>query len=186
MTIHWASWQSGIRLPRSRSLPRQTFWPTGVTTRQSSFIAVGLALVLGAAVLGLVLLSRDDAGPSQIPVLAYHGITTDAAVVEGEGDQRFFDVRLPAFREQMRYLDDAGYETITPTQYKKWVYGEEVSLPSRPILITFDDGRRPRSSPRPCSSTTGSVRRCTSHPGSRTVTSAGRTARTTGIWAGTS
>ncbi len=142
MTLRWASWQSDVRLPRSRSLPRQAFWPTGAATRRTArLLAVGLALVLGAAVLGLVLLSHDDADPSQIPVLAYHGITTDSAVVEGAADQRFFDVRLPAFREQMRYLDDAGYDTITPTQYKKWVYGEEVSLPSKPILITFDDGQ---------------------------------------------
>ena len=139
MTLRWASWQSGARLPRSRSLPRRAFWPTGATARRTA--TVGLALVLGAAALGLVLLSRDDADPSRIPVLAYHGVTTDSAVVEGAADQRFFDVRLPAFREQMRYLDEAGYETITPTQYKKWVYGEEVSLPSKPILITFDDGQ---------------------------------------------
>lgn len=142
MTLRWASRQSGARLPRSRSLPRRAFWPTRATTRRTALLlAVGLALVLGAVVLGLVLLSRDDADPSRIPVLAYHGITTDSAVVEGAADQRFFDVRLPAFREQMRYLDDAGYETITPTQYKKWVYGEDVSLPSKPILITFDDGQ---------------------------------------------
>jgi hypothetical protein len=108
-----------------------------------------LAFVLGAAALGLVLLSRDDdADPSRIPVLAYHGITTDSAVVEGAADQRFFDVRLPAFREQMRYLDDAGYDTITPTQYKKWVYGEEVRAARharpRAIRLRRDDVRRIR------------------------------------------
>ena len=141
MTLRWASWRSGASLPRSRSAPRRAFWQAGATTGRTALFLAGLALVLGAAVLGLVLDSRDEPEPSRIPVLAYHGNTTDSAVVENGADQRFFDVRLPTFRAQMRYLDDAGYDTITPTQYKKWVYGEDVSLPARPILITFDDGQ---------------------------------------------
>lgn len=78
---------------------------------------------------------------SQVPVLAYHGVTADPEVVEGAADTRFFDVRLAAFEEQMAYLHDAGFDTITPDQYKSWVDGEEVSLPDKPILVTFDDGQ---------------------------------------------
>jgi Polysaccharide deacetylase len=78
---------------------------------------------------------------SSIPVLAYHGVTTDADVVQSAADPRFFDVRLPEFEAQMEYLHEAGFDTITPTQYRKWVAGEEVSLPSKPILVTFDDGQ---------------------------------------------
>jgi hypothetical protein len=62
-------------------------------------------------------------------------------VVELPSIPGFFDVRLTAFEEQMAYLHDAGYRTITPSQYRKWVYGEEVSLPDKPILVTFDDGQ---------------------------------------------
>jgi Polysaccharide deacetylase len=85
-----------------------------------------------------------DAGgpaPRQVPVLAYHGVTTDTAVVTDESDPRYFDVRLAAFDEQMRYLHDAGYETITPSEYVSWVRGDEISLPAKPMLITFDDGQ---------------------------------------------
>jgi peptidoglycan/xylan/chitin deacetylase (PgdA/CDA1 family) len=41
----------------------------------------------------------------------------------------------------MEYLRDAGYRSITPEQYERWVSGEDVPLPAKPILITFDDGQ---------------------------------------------
>jgi hypothetical protein len=104
--------------------------------------------VLALAVSGLVCpfvacgeSDESDDAITHIPVLAYHGVTTDPEVVQGAADPRFFDVRLSAFEEQMAYLHDAGFDTITPGRYKKWVYGEEVSLPAKPILVTFDDGQ---------------------------------------------
>jgi Polysaccharide deacetylase len=89
----------------------------------------------------LPLASCGDGDVERIPVIAYHGITTDLEVVEGAADPRFFDVRLPAFEDQMEHLHEAGFRTITPLQYKRWVHGEDVSLPAKPILITFDDGQ---------------------------------------------
>jgi hypothetical protein len=99
--------------------------------------------VAGLATLGLALpvASCGEQVTTHIPVIAYHGVTRDPAVVQGAADIHFFDVRLPAFEAQMAYLHDAGFDTITPSQYKKWTHGEEVSLPAKPILITFDDGQ---------------------------------------------
>lgn len=98
-------------------------------------------LTVAAAAFALAFMFRDHSDPHRIPVLSYHGLTTDSTVVQGAADQRFFDVRLSAFNEQMRYLRDAGYRSITAEEYKQWVYGEDVSLPEKPILITFDDGQ---------------------------------------------
>jgi rhodanese-related sulfurtransferase len=110
--------------------------------RHKALVVVAvLALLVGASVLVVALRSSSDDEPDSIPVLAYHGVTTDAEVVEGADDQRFFDVRLAAFEEQMRHLDDAGYRTVTPDQYAQWVDGDEVALPDKPVLITFDDGQ---------------------------------------------
>lgn len=103
-------------------------------------LAVTLALALGASALVAALLLRDD-GESGVPVIAYHGVTSDPTIVQGAADPRFFDVRLAAFREQITYLHDAGFQTISPDQYRQWLSGETATLPPKPILITFDDGQ---------------------------------------------
>ena len=79
-----------------------------------------------------VVLSADDratwapapAGGSAVPVLLYRGVAPEA------------------FARQMTLLDHAGYETITLEQLVGFRRGEQGSLPARPLLLTFDGGRR--------------------------------------------
>ena len=42
----------------------------------------------------------------------------------------------------MTLLDHAGYQTITLEKLVRFVKGDEVSLPPRPLLLTFDRGHR--------------------------------------------
>jgi peptidoglycan-N-acetylglucosamine deacetylase len=73
-----------------------------------------------------------------VPVLVYHGIggsTTDTA------DKRF-TVSRTDFAWQMRSLEKAGYHAITTGQLAAYLKsGDATQLPSKPVLITFDDGR---------------------------------------------
>jgi len=85
--------------------------------------------------------SSGETGPSRIPVLAYHGVTGDAAPVTDEADPHYFDVRLTEFDRQMAWLHDNGYRSITPAQYVRWLRGDDAGLPAKPVLITFDDGQ---------------------------------------------
>lgn len=41
---------------------------------------------------------------------------------------------------ELAWLRDQGYHSVTAAQYQGWVAGRHVALPSRPILLTFDDG----------------------------------------------
>jgi peptidoglycan/xylan/chitin deacetylase (PgdA/CDA1 family) len=68
-----------------------------------------------------------------VPVLAYHGVNSR------RGDH--YSVTREQFAEQMAMLDQAGFETITPAEYVRFLHGVTVNLPKRPLLITFDDGR---------------------------------------------
>src|SRR5215204_6807289 len=45
------------------------------------------------------------------------------------------------FATQMVLIEHAGYETITLGQFVRFIRGDEVSLPPRPLLLTFDGGR---------------------------------------------
>ena len=51
------------------------------------------------------------------------------------------DVAGTDFAAQMERLRDAGYETISLPAFIRFLRGDRVSLPARPFLLTFDDGR---------------------------------------------
>lgn len=68
----------------------------------------------------------------QIPVLCYHNISKHK---EKEGPLWIAEERL---NEQFKMLRDSGYHTILPEQlYQHLTKG--TALPSRPILLSFDD-----------------------------------------------
>ena len=67
-----------------------------------------------------------------VPVLLYHGINSS---------NRGLSVGLRAFAEQILALRTAGFHAITLAQYANFVKGDSRGLPSKPILLTFDDGR---------------------------------------------
>jgi len=66
-----------------------------------------------------------------IPVLLYHGINSR---------NKGLSIQRRAFAEQMLALKTAGFHAITLAQYVNYVHGRDVRIPSRPILLTFDDG----------------------------------------------
>jgi len=67
-----------------------------------------------------------------IPVLVYHGI-----VEQDDG----VDVTIENFRSQMATLKANGYVTIDTHDLFAF-YTKEAKLPEKPVMITFDDGRR--------------------------------------------
>lgn len=66
-----------------------------------------------------------------IPVLYYHSILSESGN----------PLRVPPeqFDEQMGYLFEHGYNSLTPDQLETDLYGGGV-IPAKPFLITFDDG----------------------------------------------
>ena len=68
----------------------------------------------------------DNPSPSgPISVLLYHP------------EEENFD---SVFRGHLGWLKQNGYQTISPETLVDYLAGEEVSLPPKPILLTFDDG----------------------------------------------
>jgi peptidoglycan/xylan/chitin deacetylase (PgdA/CDA1 family) len=70
-----------------------------------------------------------------VPILSYHAIQPPVA---GTADPQLF-VPQADFVEQMKWLDEHGYEAVTLDQVEDaWYKGGE--LPPKPIVLTFDDG----------------------------------------------
>ena len=72
-----------------------------------------------------------------VPVLMYHHILSlDEGATEG---QRTWTVSPEAFADQMAYLTEHGWQSITPAELAAYLT-EGAPLPPRPIVISMDDG----------------------------------------------
>jgi peptidoglycan/xylan/chitin deacetylase (PgdA/CDA1 family) len=74
----------------------------------------------------------------EIPVLCYHRIRT---ILPNDGENmKTYSVSPSQFAEQMKTLHENGFHTISPEQLYEYLV-HKGKLPSKPILITFDDTR---------------------------------------------
>lgn len=81
--------------------------------------------------------SLDAQQDNGIPILTWHHILRD------EENTRFrhtsTTTSLRAFSNQMTWLHDRGYTTLTLYQLEAWL-ANRINLPARAVVITFDDG----------------------------------------------
>lgn len=66
-----------------------------------------------------------------LPVLNYHQVN--------DRFQTVLTMKPQNFEEQIKYLYDNGYHSITQAQFDAYMKGE-ADLPDNPVMITFDDG----------------------------------------------
>jgi len=81
--------------------------------------------------LGLGAYSYFSESTTGVPVLNYH------KVVDGADTPLALEIK--EFDEQMAYLHENGFHTITPDQLLDYIVDGK-PLPVKPVLITFDDG----------------------------------------------
>lgn len=71
-----------------------------------------------------------------VPILAYHHV---AQQEPADSQQITMTVTTTQLEEELAYLKEAGYQTIPLRQlFEALYYG--VALPSKPVILTFDDG----------------------------------------------
>jgi peptidoglycan/xylan/chitin deacetylase (PgdA/CDA1 family) len=71
------------------------------------------------------------AGRLQAPILMYHRVSN-------KGGSRY-TLPVESFRQQMQYLHDEGYQTLTVTQFAD-ALRDGGAIPKKPVVLTFDDG----------------------------------------------
>lgn len=69
-----------------------------------------------------------------IAVLNYHFFYSD-----GENCGNSICLNTRKFEQQLKYLKENGYKTLTMEEFRAWMYGE-ISLPKKSVLLTIDDG----------------------------------------------
>ena len=86
----------------------------------------------------LAYISTLDAQPDNgLPVLTYHHILRDEENTRFRHTSTTTSVR--AFNNQMAWLRDRGYATLSMAQLEGYVKNK-INLPARAVVITFDDG----------------------------------------------
>jgi peptidoglycan/xylan/chitin deacetylase (PgdA/CDA1 family) len=129
------------REQQRRRLRRQRWLAAGALL----FVAVAAAAVTvglpGGRTVALATHRKDDWRPytGPVPILEYHVLgrpRTEVAYPE-------LYVPRAAFRKQMAWLAQRGYEAVTLEEVEDaWYRGG--TLPERPVVISFDDGYRPQ------------------------------------------
>jgi len=75
----------------------------------------------------------------EIPVLLYHGIGSESDF--SNATDADYGIGFEDFAKQMTMIAHAGYQTVDLDSFVRFVAGETVDLPPRPLLLTFDDAR---------------------------------------------
>ena len=99
------------------------------------------ALVCGCATNGGMNSVRFGA---RVPVILYHRIVPDSfksGPISGQDDPQLYLRSESQFKKEMAYLADHGYTPISLYQLRDYLLAKDSKLlPSRPVVITFDDG----------------------------------------------
>lgn len=77
-------------------------------------------------------ISAADENAEYVPILLYHGLSTNP-----RNEKTMY---LGQLDSQFKALHDAGYTTLTVSEFNRMVDGKQ-PLPAKPVLITFDDAR---------------------------------------------
>ena len=87
-------------------------------------------------------IKNNDSGENatSVPVLIYHHFLTDEDKAKYE-PTKDYSVSLSVFEEQLKYLKDNGYKSLTPSEMLCWKKNE-CKIPLKSFMITIDDGQK--------------------------------------------
>lgn len=99
-----------------------------------ALVVVTMLLLTAASVSAWPLFPDNNPVTAQVPVIMYHVITTNSGEIGKWG------ITPKELEADLLYLKNNGYTTVLVEDLIKFVDGK-LTLPERPIMLTFDDGR---------------------------------------------
>ena len=102
-----------------------------------SVVIVTAILFTGTAIYAKIVTERSA---EKVPVLMYHHILKESEIKAlGTDFDKSCTISVEKFEEQMEYLHNNKYTTLTMKQFEDFVIKSK-NVPERSVVITFDDG----------------------------------------------
>ena len=91
------------------------------------------ALLVTLLTVGISIVLATSEDYIEVPIIMYHSILKDSS------RSNKYTVTPTVLEEDLKYIKDKGYTTVTITDLISYVYDNK-PLPEKPIVLTFDDG----------------------------------------------
>lgn len=101
--------------------------------KKGYFIVLGVVIILLLTLPMIAGFTRVSDDSVVLPIIMYHGILKDAKM-QGE-----YVISPADFENDLKFITENNYTAITVNDLTNYVY-ENINLPEKPIMITFDDG----------------------------------------------
>lgn len=98
-----------------------------------SKILLFLTLLVTLLTVGISIVIANSEDYIEVPIIMYHSILKDPS------RSNKYTVTPTVLEEDLKYIKDKGYTTVTITDLISYVYDNK-PLPKNPIVLTFDDG----------------------------------------------
>lgn len=98
-----------------------------------SKILLFLTLLVTLLTVGISIVIANSEDYIEVPIIMYHSILKDPS------RSNKYTVTPTVLEEDLKYIKDKGYTTVTITDLISYVYDNK-PLPEKPIVLTFDDG----------------------------------------------
>ncbi len=98
------------------------------------FILVVIIFLIIISILGIKFTYNEP----KVTVLCYHDVIPEEDI-GSEGSEKNWTISVECFEQQMKFLSDFNFKTLTLDEFYKWKKGE-LEVPFNSVLVTFDDG----------------------------------------------
>ena len=95
-------------------------------------------LIIIILLLAIFFIKYLNINEEQLPILQYHNVIPEEEINHYHKNDSY-SLSLETFEDEMEYLYNNGYQTITVDEFVKWKE-KKYTLPQKSVMITIDDG----------------------------------------------